>query len=164
MVPAIVATNRLLDVARAAGHPVAFTVISYDSAEQARASWPKVPAVAELLVGSTGVRVERRLARSPDDVVFTKKGPSAFYGTTVARWLADQGADTLVVSGATTSGCVRATVVDGMQLGFGILVVQEAVADRDAASQTASLRDIDQKYGDVVCLDEACSYLTEVRR
>jgi nicotinamidase-related amidase len=91
--------------------------------------------------------------------VVVKKGASAFFGTPVAAAFVAQGVDTLVVCGATTSGCVRATVVDAIQNGFHVLVPEAAVGDRAAGPHAANLYDINEKYGDVVDLDDAVAYL-----
>ena len=80
---------------------------------------------------------------------------SAFFGTPLAAMLAAEGADTVVVTGASTSGCVRATVVDALQHGYRVVVPREGVADRQHAPHEAALFDIDAKYGDVVGVAEA---------
>ena len=84
---------------------------------------------------------------------------SAFFGTPLGALLASHGCNTVVVCGASTSGCVRATVVDALQHGYRVVVPREAVADRASGPHEASLRDIDAKYGDVVTLDAALALL-----
>jgi len=91
--------------------------------------------------------------------VLTKLFASAFFGTPLAAMLAAHGADTVIVCGASTSGCVRATVVDALQNGYRVLVPREAVADRASGPHDAALFDIDAKYGDVVAVDDALALL-----
>ena len=155
-------TNTVIAAARDRGLPVVFTRIAYTDAEARGASvaWlNKSPGLRSLLEGSAAAELDPRLARERDDVVITKKGASAFFGTGIAATLVALGADTIVVCGATTSGCVRASVVDGVQSGFPVLVVRQCVGDRAEGPHEANLFDIDQKYGDVVELGDAVSYL-----
>ena len=84
---------------------------------------------------------------------------SAFFGTPLSSLLTAAGVDTLIVAGASTSGCVRATVVDALQHGFRPLVPREAVGDRNPDAHAANLFDIDAKYGDVLSLDDVLTYL-----
>ncbi|SFN53431.1 Nicotinamidase-related amidase [Pseudonocardia ammonioxydans] len=154
------ATRRLLDTARAAGLPRAFTTIAYGPGEARTLTWlDKATGMAALTAGSRLVEIDSALDPRPDEPVFVKHGASAFFGTPVASYLVASGADTLVVTGATTSGCVRASVVDAVQLGFPVLVPREAVADRAPEPHEANLFDIQQKYGDVVEIDDALTYL-----
>jgi maleamate amidohydrolase len=150
------AIARLLEAFRAASLPVAFTTVSYDGAARraAAAFIAKVPALLTLEAGSRWVEIDPRIAPLPDEPVLTKLWASAFFGTSLASFLTAAGADSLVVTGASTSGCVRATVVDALQHGYPTTVPREAVGDRNAAAHEASLYDIDAKYGDVVPLDE----------
>ena len=92
---------------------------------------------------------------APDELVITKLFASAFFGTRLDEVLREAGCDTVVVVGASTSGCVRATAVDALQYGYRVLVPREGVADRAADAHRASLLDLDAKYGDVISLAEA---------
>jgi maleamate amidohydrolase len=154
---AVAATARLLDAARAAGAPVAFTTVQYDEAgaRVARAFLAKIPALRTLEAGSRWTRVDERIAPRAGEPVLVKLFASAFFGTPLAAMLASSGADTVVVTGASTSGCVRATAVDALQHGYRVVVPRDAVADRQAAPHEAALFDIDAKYGDVVATEEA---------
>lgn len=96
------------------------------------------------------------------DPVVVKHGASAFHGTNLAALLTAAGVDTLVVTGATTSGCVRATVVDAVQSGFTVLVPQDCCADRATAPHHATLYDIDQKYGDVTDASDVMEWLGRI--
>jgi nicotinamidase-related amidase len=150
------AIGRLLDGFRAAGLPVAFTTVAYDAAaKQAAAVFiDKVPALLSLEAGSRWTEIDPRIAPRDDEPVLTKLWASAFHGTPFASFLTATGCDTLVVTGASTSGCVRATAVDALQHGYRVLVPRDAVGDRNPAAHEANLYDIDTKYGDVVTSDE----------
>lgn len=158
---AVQATAQLLDAARAGNRPVAFTTLAYDEAgrQVARAFIAKAPALTMLAPGSRWSEIDARIAPRAGEPVLVKLFASAFFGTALQPMLTAAGADTLIVTGASTSGCVRATVVDGLQHGLTVIVPREAVADRSAAAHEASLTDIDAKYGDVVGLEEALRVL-----
>lgn len=157
---AVEATARLLAVARAQELPVVFTTIAFgpDGAD-AGIWWRKMPALAELQLGSRWVEIDPRLERRESEALVVKKGASAFFGTNLPAILVTAGADAVVLCGATTSGCVRATAVDLLQYGFPALVPRECVGDRARAPHDANLFDIDMKYADVVALDEVLAYL-----
>lgn len=153
-------TRRLVDVARESSVPVVFTTIAFDPSRVASSAWlRKATGMAALLEGSSLVAVDQRLGRLASEGIVTKHGASAFFGTDLAAILVAQGVDTVVVTGATTSGCVRATVVDAVQSGFTVLVPRECVGDRARAPHDANLFDIDEKYGDVISVDDAIQYL-----
>ena len=96
------------------------------------------------------------------EVVLRKSAPSAFWGTSLIGHLIGLGVDTLVIAGESTSGCVRATVVDGKSYRYRVVVPEPCVFDRDEASHAINLYDIDQKYADVVPLEEALDYLRSI--
>lgn len=153
---AVGATRRLLDAARAAGVPVIFTTVSYDDdLERAAMFVAKAPALATLRPGSAWVEVDPRLAPRMEEPVLVKLFASAFFGTHLDEMLREAGCDTVIVTGASTSGCVRATAVDALQYGYRVLVPREGVADRAVDAHNGSLLDIDAKYGDVISIDEA---------
>jgi maleamate amidohydrolase len=160
--PEVGAARRVIDAARPAGVPVVFTTIAYEPGDEALAWLRKAPGLAVLAVGSELVELDPRLEAAPGEPVLVKKGASAFFGTDLAERLRALEVDTVVVCGATTSGCVRASVVDAVQHGFPTLVVREAVGDRAAAPHDANLFDIEQKYGDVISVDDAVSYLSAI--
>jgi nicotinamidase-related amidase len=150
------AIGRLLDGFRAAGLPVAYTTVAYDDAGKhaAEAFIAKVPALLVLEAGSEWTEIDPRIAPRGEEPVLTKMWASAFHGTPLATFLTAQGCDSLVVTGASTSGCVRATAVDALQHGYRVLVPRDAVGDRNPGAHEANLYDIDTKYGDVVTADE----------
>ncbi|HEX2045295.1 MAG TPA: isochorismatase family protein [Gaiellaceae bacterium] len=158
------AIARLLDEARRAQVPVIYTTVAYDEAGKraAGAFIDKVPALLTLEAGTGWVEIDPRIAPRPDEPVLTKLFASAFFGTTLGSLLVAAGCDSVVVTGASTSGCVRATVVDALQHGYRPLVPREAVGDRNPRAHDASLYDVDAKYGDVVSLEEAVDYLEEL--
>lgn len=159
MSDAVSATVRLLAVARGAGLPVVFTTIAYDPAQRDTLIWlQKATGMRALETGSRLVEIDDRLDPRPEEHLVVKTGASAFFGTALSSYLTASGVDTLVVVGATTSGCVRATVVDAVQYGYPVLVPRECVADRAQAPHEANLFDIDQKYGDVVEVADVLSY------
>ncbi|MDA0174821.1 isochorismatase family protein [Solirubrobacter taibaiensis] len=148
------ATRSVLDVARSAGVPVFFTTVVYDEVGEAAAAvfLRKVPALKLCRPGSRWVEIDARLGRLESEPVLAKSGASAFFGVPFAAMLA--GRDTLVVCGASTSGCVRATVVDAMQHGFAPIIPRECVGDRSVAAHEQSLADMSGRYGDVMSVDE----------
>jgi nicotinamidase-related amidase len=156
----LAATITLLEPARAAGIPVIFSTVAYDAELQEAGIWVrKIPANSWLVVGSEWVEVDARLNQRSNETTLVKKYASCFFGTDLAARLISRRVDTLVITGCTTSGCVRATAVDACSYGFHTIVVEEAVGDRAALPHAASLFDIDAKYGDVVGLEEALGYL-----
>jgi nicotinamidase-related amidase len=158
------AIQELLRECRAAGFPVVYTTVAYDEQgrETAAAFIDKVPALLTLEAGSRWVEIDPRIAPLPGEPVLTKLFASAFFGTELQSLLAAAGCDTLVVTGASTSGCVRATAVDALQHGYRPVVPREAVGDRNPDAHAANLYDIDAKYGDVVSLEEALGRLEEL--
>jgi len=158
---AVLATARLLEAAREGGAPVAFTTLEFDEAGKrvAQAFIAKAPALTMLTPGSRWAQIDERIAPRDGEPVLLKLFASAFFGTSLQPMLTAAGCDTLIVTGASTSGCVRATVVDGVQHGLRVLVPREAVADRAESAHEASLTDIDAKYGDVVSVEDAIEVL-----
>lgn len=156
----IAATRRLTEAARAAGFPVIYTVIAFQPWELATLPWlKKATGMAALTVGSRLVEIDAATGIRPDDPVIVKHGASAFHGTNLAGLLTGAGVDTVVVTGATTSGCVRATAVDAVQSGFTVLVPADCCADRARPPHDAALYDIDQKYGDVTDANDILAWL-----
>jgi len=157
------ATKRLLDAARAKGLPVIFTTIGYEPSLRDGGLWlQKVPALGDLQVGGRWVEIDPRLEPREDETVVLKKGASAFFGTNLTSILISQGIDSVILCGATTSGCIRATAIDLLQYGFPTLVPRECVGDRAQAPHDANLFDIQAKYADVVLLEDALAYVESV--
>jgi maleamate amidohydrolase len=157
------ATKRLLDAARGKGLRAVFTTIGFEPNLQDGGLWlQKVPSLGELQLGGHWVDIDPRLEPREDEPIVVKKGASAFFGTNLASILITQGTDTVVLCGATTSGCVRATAIDLLQYGYPTLVPRECVGDRAQAPHDANLFDIRAKYADVVSLDDALGYVESV--
>lgn len=157
----IEAIRRLLEAMRRAQLPVVFTTVSYGEGDKVttKAFIEKVPALLTLEAGSRWVEIDERIAPLPTEPVLNKLFASAFFGTALGSMLASHSCDSVIVTGASTSGCVRATVVDALQHGYRPVVPREAVGDRNQAAHDAALYDIDLKYGDVVSLDECLDAL-----
>src|SRR4029079_1618491 len=138
-----------------------FTAVADDGEgkEAAAVFIEKIPALLTLEAGSRWTEIDPRIAPLPGEPVLAKLFASAFFGTPLSALLRDAGCDSLVVTGASTSGCVRATVVDALQHGYRTVVPREAVGDRNPAAHDAALYDIDLKYGDVVAVDECLEAL-----
>jgi nicotinamidase-related amidase len=154
------ATRRLVVAARRARVPVFFTTTAYDPGyREAGVFIRKVPSLRYLREGSRWVAIDPRLAPRAEEIVVNKKYASAFFGTALASTLHALRVDTLIVAGCTTSGCVRASVVDALQHGFRAIVPRECVGDRAAGPHEANLVDIDGKYGDVTGLESVLARL-----
>jgi maleamate amidohydrolase len=163
MTDAVEATRRVLDAARAKGLPVVFTTIGYQPSLKDGGLWlQKIPSLGDLQIGGKWVEIDSRLEPRDDETIVLKKGASAFFGTNLASILISQGVDSIVLCGATTSGCIRATAIDLLQYGYPTIVPRECVADRAQAPHEANLFDIQAKYADVVSLDEALEYVESV--
>lgn len=161
---AVVAANvRLLAAFRAAGWPVVFTTVVYRNPAQARVFRARIPALNLLTPDSPWITVDARLAPRPGEPVIEKQWASSFFATDLSERLRAVGADSLVVTGLTTSGCVRATVVDGLQHDYPVVVPREAVGDRNAAAHEANLHDLHAKYAEVQPLDEVLMSLAAIR-
>ena len=151
---------RLAPAGRAAGIPVIFTEVKYQpGGADGGAFYSKVPALSCFDAGTDSQRLADGLSMEPDDILISKQYPSSFFGTSLEatlRWLK---VDTLLLTGVTTSGCVRATCIDSISHGFVTLVVSDAVGDRAQEPHDANLYDMSAKYADLLTTDEATSYL-----
>ena len=151
---AVVQANaQLLKAFRARALPVFFTTVVYHSADQARVFRQRLEALNCLQPGSKWIQIDARLGRTGNEPVIEKQWASGFFKTPLANLLQQQQADSLVVTGLTTSGCVRATVVDGLQHDYPVFVPREAVGDRNPQAHQANLFDMHAKYAEVVSLD-----------
>jgi len=156
------AIDKLLAAARLKGLPVVYTTVSYGEGDKAaaKAFIEKIPILMTLAEGSSFTEIDPRLAPRPDEPVLNKLFASAFFGTPLQSLLAAHGCDSVIVTGASTSGCVRATAVDVLQNGYRLTIPREAVGDRNAAAHEQALYDVDAKYGDVVSLEEALALIS----
>jgi nicotinamidase-related amidase len=161
---AVEQTAALLPTGRAAGVPVVYTVTQYrPDGLDAGFFGVKVPLLKLLQEGSKAVEIDSRVAPGPGDHVIVKKMASAFYGTPLTGLLAALERDTVIVTGCTTSGCVRASVVDACSGGYRVIVPRQCVGDRAPEPHAASLFDMDAKYADVVEAVDVLRYLGSLR-
>jgi nicotinamidase-related amidase len=160
------ATGRLLDAARASQDvPIVFIVTAYEFDDFRDAGLWKVKqaGITSLRAGTNAVEIDPRMGWRPNDEHrIAKKFASAFFGTDLVSRLNATSVDTILLAGCATSGCVRATAVDGLQNGYRVLVVKEAVGDRDRTAHERSLIEMDAKYADVISLDQAVTYLARL--
>ena len=158
--PDVVAANiELLAAFRNSGRPIFFTTVVYYDDQQASIFRAKVPALNVLQPGSRWVAVDSRMERQVSEPLIEKQWASAFFGTDLSKQLRALAVDSLVVTGLTTSGCVRASAVDGLQNNFQVVVAREAVGDRNLDAHQANLFDLNAKYVDVLGVDEIISRL-----
>jgi maleamate amidohydrolase len=165
VVRAVADTVPLLEAARAAGIPVIHTKVMYHPSG-ADGGWfvRKVPALRKLVPGEPLAEIDPKVAPLAEEVVITKQYPSPFFGTPLAPMLATLGVDTLILAGCSTSGCVRAGALDGVQHGYRVIVPRECVGDRHDGPHDANLFDINAKYGDVVGREEVIQYLANLAK
>lgn len=155
------AVGRVVDAARLAAIPVIFTRVVYQpGGADGGIFYRKVPSLKLFEAGSPAGEFPDRVRPRDGDVVVVKQYASAFFGTSLAATLTAKAVDTTIITGLTTSGCVRATAIDAMQSGFIPIVVRDAVGDRDERPHEANLFDLDNKYADVVDIDEVLRFLS----
>lgn len=157
---ALTSNERLLAAARRAGAPVVFTNVLYRAdGRDGGLFFRKVPALASFVAGSPLGQFPPTLQPQGEDIVVSKQYPSAFFGTSLASTFHAMRVDTLLVTGFSTSGCVRASALDALCHGFVPLVVREACGDRHAAPHEANLFDLQAKYAEVIGEDDAVALL-----
>ncbi|HIG67874.1 MAG TPA: isochorismatase family protein [Porticoccaceae bacterium] len=156
----VVAANcELLGVFRAKGLPVFFTTVVYHNDQQATVFRARVPALNLLQSGSHWVAVDPKMLRTDNEPLIEKQWASAFHKTDLDSQLRALGVDSLVITGLTTSGCVRASAVDGLQNNYQVVVAREAVGDRNPVAHEANLFDLGAKYAEVQSVKEIASFL-----
>lgn len=157
--------RELLDVARAKKVPIIYTtgakVTQFTSGRWAQ-KHSRVPEASNPQFSGPSA-IPSEIAPQPRDIVITKLKPSAFFGTPLLSHMISMGIDTLMVTGCTTSGCVRATVTDAFSYDYRVLVVEECTFDRGETSHKINLFDMHQKYADVVSLSAAEGYLASLQ-
>jgi nicotinamidase-related amidase len=163
MTEAVEACRRVLDAARAKGVLIVYTVVAYAShLKDAGIGIQKSPAIGELQLGSRWAEVDGRLGVRDDEVVIIKKFPSALFATPIVSIFTAEKIDTVVLCGAVTSGCIRATAVDLYSYGYPTLLPSDCVADRAEGPHAANMFDLSAKYVDVVTSGDAIEYLERV--
>jgi nicotinamidase-related amidase len=157
------ATNRILDVARGAALPIYFTTMAFEPGlrDCGDVVKKKKPHSEILIRDSEWVKIHPALRVQPNEVVIVKQRASAFYGTTLLSQLIAQRVDTLIITGCSTSGCVRASAQAAHDNNLHTIVVREAVGDRSRTAHEANLFDIDARMGDVVSIEEVLRYLEQ---
>jgi maleamate amidohydrolase len=157
---AMVGIEQLLEVTRSVSLRTYFFTTAFHEDLHDAGTWvKKIPVIGTLQLGTPEVDIDERLARRDDEPLVVKKASSCFFGTPFATWLHAEGIDTLVVTGTSTSGCVRATCLDAASHGFRVIVPEECVCDRLESVHRSNLFDIDSKYADVMPLSEVCAAL-----
>ena len=146
----IAANIKLVEQFREKKLPVIFTTTIYRHDSEASVFRSKIPALNILVPGSREVSFLDELSPEPSDLVIEKKWASAFFKTTLAENLHGMNVDSVIISGVTTSGCVRATALDSLQNNFLTLIAEDCVGDRDMAAHKANLHDLHIKYADIV--------------
>jgi maleamate amidohydrolase len=150
----------LLDVFRQKRLPVFFTTVVYHDESQARVFRQRLPALNVLEPGSKWVKVDPRIAPIEGESVIEKQWASGFFNTDLAQQLETAGADSIVMGGLTTSGCVRATAVDGLQNDYRVVIAREATGDRNLTAHESNLFDLQAKYVDVLALQDVLDNIT----
>ncbi|HEX5461534.1 MAG TPA: isochorismatase family protein [Steroidobacteraceae bacterium] len=151
-------TGELLRVARTHRIPVAQCYTGYQSAAD-MPHWKVQPVREQFLHGHPSLAIDKRVHDARYDFSFCKSAPSIFFLTPLMAFLTKQGVDTVIVTGCTTSGCVRASVVDAFSYGFRVLVAEDCCGDAAREPHEANLRDISRRYADVISASEAEDYL-----
>ncbi len=159
---AVTQTRELLAAVRERGCPVVYTRVVYaDDGSDMGAFCRKVPGLERLTEQAPAAQIVAELAPRPGEHIVRKTQPSAFFGTGLAAWLIGHGVDTVIVTGATTSGCVRASVVDSMSYNFRTIVARDGVGDRALGPHESNLFDIEQKYADVLSCADIIAHLSD---
>ncbi len=162
-VDAVPANRELIAATRRAGVPVIFTGVVYDAqGRDGGLFFRKVPALRSFVAGSPLGAFVEGVTPLPGETVVTKQYASAFFGTSLASTLTACRVDTVLITGFSTSGCVRATALDALQHGFAPFVVREACGDRDPRPHEANLFDLQAKYAEVIGLQQALEELGRI--
>jgi maleamate amidohydrolase len=160
VVTAVDETIPLLSLAREKQIPVLYTKVLYNKNFRDGGIFiQKVPVLKTMVEGEPLAEIVLQLTPVDSDIIIVKQYASAFFGTSLAATLTSLGVDTILLTGCSTSGCIRASAVDGMQYGFRVIVPRECVADRHPGPHEANLFDINSKYGDVMGKSEVMEYL-----
>ncbi|MFT7287354.1 MAG: maleamate amidohydrolase [Halieaceae bacterium] len=148
----LAACTSLLDGFRSSQLPVCFSSVVYLEASEAPVFRARLPALNMPQAGHGAVEIDSRLRPQAGEHALEECYASAFCGTDLKAWLVESGVDSLVVCGLTAGGCVRATVVDGLEHNYPVWVPKEAVGDRNELAHAANLHDLHAKYAEVVSL------------
>ena len=162
--PTRASAERVVDEARACSVPVIFTRVEFEpGGTNGGLFFKKVSSLASFVRGNPLGDFPSAPRPNPGDVVVTKQYASGFFGTSLASTMNAMRIDTAIITGVSTSGCVRATALDALQHGFVPLVVREAVGDRAPGPHESNLFDLNAKYADVITEARCLEYLHSVR-
>lgn len=166
VVKAVAEMPELLKAARAKKMPIIHTRVLYNPSDFIDGGvWiRKAPVLKGLVPGNRYAKFCRGVEPAKGELVITKNYASCFFGTSLAATLTAMGADTVLITGCTTSGCIRASAVDAVQHGFRPIVIRECVGDRHDGPHEANLFDINAKYGDVIGKGEALKYIRGLKK
>jgi len=160
--PDVIAANaELLTAFRLANLPIFFTTVIYRTDKQARVFRDRLPALDVLTPNSEWVKIDPALHRRRDEPIIEKQWASGFFKTNLKTRLLKARADSLVITGLTTSGCVRATALDGLQHDYRVFIPREACGDRNPDAHTANLFDLNAKYADVVSVKHTINSIAD---
>lgn len=161
---ALASALRIREVAHEAGVPVILTEVSYDTRGlNGGRFFEKAKPLKAFVKGQKTADFAEGLVPRDDEIIITKQYPSAFFGTSLSSTLTAMGIDNVILTGLTTSGCIRASCVDSMSYGFTTTVVREACGDRHPAPHEANLFDMNAKYADVVSEQDVIDFLRALR-
>ena len=156
---AINKTSELLKFSRLQKFPIAMTRVVYaDNGSDNGIFCIKAPALSNLTESNPSSQIVEELSPIAGEYIVRKTQPSAFFGTNLVGWLTSKSVDTVLVTGCTTSGCVRASVIDSMSYNFRTVVVTDGVGDRAIGPHEANLFDMQQKYADLMSVEEIIKY------
>ena len=153
------ANVKLLTAFRAANLPIFFTTVVYSAPNQARVFRDRLPALEVLTPDSKWVKIDPALKRRANEPIIKKHWASGFFKTNLKTRLLKARTDNLVITGLTTSGCVRATALDGLQHDYKVFIAKGAVSDRNSDAHTANLFDLHAKYADVVSVEHITNHV-----
>lgn len=156
------ACRALLEAFRSQQLAIFFTTVIYRDESQARVFRQRVPALNVLEPSSEWVKIDPRIAPVSGETVIEKQWASGFFKTDLAERLHAAGADSIVMGGLTTSGCVRATAVDALQHDYRVVIAREATGDRNLAAHESNIFDLQAKYADVMSLQDVLDYITQL--
>jgi maleamate amidohydrolase len=161
---ALASALRVRAAAHAAGVPVILTEVTYqEGGINGGRFFEKAKPLHNFIKGRRTAAFAEGLVPRDDEIIVSKQYPSAFFGTSLASTLTSGGIDSVILTGLTTSGCVRASCVDSMSHGFRTIVVADACGDRHPAPHEANLFDMNAKYADVVSEADALAYLASLK-
>jgi maleamate amidohydrolase len=162
---AVAQIKKIIEAAREQGFPILYPVVERKNEFDTGRWKDKIPGMVDSSnrIGNRGTEIVEEVKPLPGEMIVSKRYASAFFGTPLMTYLNDLDVDTLIVTGATTSGCVRATVVDAFSYGFRVIVPEDAVYDRGEVSHAVNLFDMKSKYADVISTDETVSKILQIK-